>query len=200
MCYELERRQPASQKHGLTWDKSRKYTGMSNFCSWSRSRSTHMFDVGGQRSERKKWIHCFESVTSIIFCTSLSEYDQVLLEEKNQVSTVHVWLLAAIVNFLNRIACRNHLSYLSLSLTPAGFCELLSYYYWTRWTSLRTRYQRYASINIVMNTGRFLDALQIPMGRYFPEYAGGADINKAAKYVLWKFMQANRARLSIHPQ
>jgi hypothetical protein len=46
----------------------------------------HMFDVGGQRSERKKWIHCFESVTSIIFCTALSEYDQTLLEEKGQVS------------------------------------------------------------------------------------------------------------------
>lgn len=44
-----------------------------------------MFDVGSQRSERKKWIHCFESVTSIIFCTALSEYDQVLLEEENQV-------------------------------------------------------------------------------------------------------------------
>lgn len=44
-----------------------------------------MFDVGGQRSERKKWIHCFESVTSIIFCVALSEYDQVLLEERQQV-------------------------------------------------------------------------------------------------------------------
>jgi guanine nucleotide-binding protein G(i) subunit alpha len=47
--------------------------------------SIHMVDVGGQRSERKKWIHNFESVTSIIFCTALSEYDQVLLEERNQV-------------------------------------------------------------------------------------------------------------------
>jgi guanine nucleotide-binding protein G(i) subunit alpha len=46
-----------------------------------------MFDVGGQRSERKKWIHCFESVTSIIFCTALSEYDQVLLEESKTVSS-----------------------------------------------------------------------------------------------------------------
>ena len=46
-----------------------------------------MFDVGGQRSERKKWIHCFENVTSIIFCVALSEYDQVLLEENSQVST-----------------------------------------------------------------------------------------------------------------
>ena len=47
--------------------------------------SPSMFDVGGQRSERKKWIHCFENVTSIIFCVALSEYDQVLLEESNQV-------------------------------------------------------------------------------------------------------------------
>jgi hypothetical protein len=47
-----------------------------------------MFDVGGQRSERKKWIHCFESVTSIIFCTALSEYDQGLLEEKSQVHSL----------------------------------------------------------------------------------------------------------------
>ena len=47
-----------------------------------------LFDVGGQRSERKKWIHCFESVTSIIFCTALSEYDQVLLEDRNQVRRI----------------------------------------------------------------------------------------------------------------
>jgi len=47
-----------------------------------------MFDVGGQRSERKKWIHCFENVTSIIFCVAMSEYDQVLLEEANQVCQV----------------------------------------------------------------------------------------------------------------
>ncbi|XP_065187963.1 guanine nucleotide-binding protein G(i) subunit alpha-like [Sycon ciliatum] len=41
-----------------------------------------MFDVGGQRSERKKWIHCFEGVTAIIFCASLSAYDLVLAEDE----------------------------------------------------------------------------------------------------------------------
>jgi len=56
-----------------------------------------MFDVGGQRSERKKWIHCFESVTSIIFCTALSEYDQVLLEQRNQVRHVLSVLREAIL-------------------------------------------------------------------------------------------------------
>lgn len=51
-----------------------------------------MFDVGGQRSERKKWIHCFDAVTSIIFCVALSEYDQVLLEESNQVLYIHTFV------------------------------------------------------------------------------------------------------------
>jgi len=36
-----------------------------------------VFDVGGQRSERKKWIHCFEGVQCLIFIVAISEYDQV---------------------------------------------------------------------------------------------------------------------------
>ena len=56
-----------------------------------------MFDVGGQRSERKKWIHCFESVTSIIFCTALSEYDQGLLEEKSQVRSLLAFLNLSLI-------------------------------------------------------------------------------------------------------
>jgi len=125
--------------------------------------SIHMFDVGGQRSERKKWIHCFESVTSIIFCTALSEYDQVLLEQRNQ----------------NRMAE-------SLEL----FDSIIN----SRWF-LRT------SIILFMNKiDVFRNKLpKVPLERYFPEYTGGTDINKAAKYILWRFMQANRARLSVYP-
>jgi hypothetical protein len=47
-----------------------------------------MVDVGGQRSERRKWIHCFENVTSIIFLVALSEYDQILFESDNEVSKI----------------------------------------------------------------------------------------------------------------
>ena len=36
--------------------------------------------MGGQRSERRKWIHCFENVTSVMFLVAISEYDQLLVE------------------------------------------------------------------------------------------------------------------------
>lgn len=41
-----------------------------------------LFDVGGQRSERSKWIHCFNGVTAIIFCVALSDYDLSLYEDE----------------------------------------------------------------------------------------------------------------------
>jgi len=41
-----------------------------------------MVDVGGQRSERKKWIFFFEDVTAIIYCVSLNEYDMKLFEDE----------------------------------------------------------------------------------------------------------------------
>ncbi|RDD46908.1 Guanine nucleotide-binding protein G(o) subunit alpha [Trichoplax sp. H2] len=42
-----------------------------------------VIDVGGQRSERRKWIHVFDSVTAIIFCVSLSCYDMTVYEDGN---------------------------------------------------------------------------------------------------------------------
>jgi len=74
-----------------------------------------MVDVGGQRTERRKWIHCFDSVTSILFCSALSEYDQKLREDSTQNRMVESLLLfneicnstwfknTAIILFLNKI-------------------------------------------------------------------------------------------------
>ena len=40
-----------------------------------------LFDVGGQRSERRKWLHCFDDVTAVLFVTALNGYDMTLIED-----------------------------------------------------------------------------------------------------------------------
>ncbi|ODQ65400.1 G-alpha-domain-containing protein [Nadsonia fulvescens var. elongata DSM 6958] len=123
----------------------------------------HMYDVGGQRSERKKWIHCFENVTSIIFCVALSEYDQVLLEEKKQ----------------NRMAE-------SLVL----FDSVIN----SRW------FTRTSVVLFLNKIDVFTEKIpRSPLENYFPDYSGGNDINKAAKYILWRFTNVNRGGLNIYP-
>ncbi|XP_030227628.1 guanine nucleotide-binding protein subunit alpha-15.1 isoform X2 [Gadus morhua] len=55
-------------------------TGIHDYSFNVKTITLRIVDVGGQKSERRKWIHCFENVTSLIFLASLSEYDQVLEE------------------------------------------------------------------------------------------------------------------------
>ncbi|WFD44261.1 Guanine nucleotide-binding protein alpha-2 subunit [Malassezia psittaci] len=125
--------------------------------------SIHLVDVGGQRSERRKWIHCFEAVTSIIFCVALSEYDQMLLEDSKQ----------------NRMAE-------SLVL----FESVVN----SRW------FARTSVILLLNKIDIFRQKIpRQPLSDYFPEYTGGNDVNKAAKYILWRFTLANRAKLNLYP-
>merc|ERR1719240_141708 len=53
-----------------------------------------IIDVGGQRNERKKWIHAFDSVNAVIFVAAISEFDQMLYEDEMQnrmVDTLHLF-------------------------------------------------------------------------------------------------------------
>ncbi|XP_041102101.1 guanine nucleotide-binding protein G(olf) subunit alpha-like [Polyodon spathula] len=43
----------------------------------------HMFDVGGQRDERRKWIQCFNDVTAVVFVVACSSYNMVIREDNN---------------------------------------------------------------------------------------------------------------------
>ncbi|AMD20908.1 HDR166Cp [Eremothecium sinecaudum] len=47
-----------------------------------------VLDAGGQRSERRKWIHCFQGITAVLFVLAVSEYDQMLFEDE-RVNRMH---------------------------------------------------------------------------------------------------------------
>ncbi|KAF3700148.1 Guanine nucleotide-binding protein G(o) subunit alpha [Channa argus] len=40
-----------------------------------------LYDVGGQRSERRKWLSCFDSIQAVVFVVALSSYDMTLMED-----------------------------------------------------------------------------------------------------------------------
>ncbi|KAF6732512.1 Guanine nucleotide-binding protein G(o) subunit alpha [Oryzias melastigma] len=39
-----------------------------------------LYDVGGQRSERRKWLHCFDCVHAVLFVVALSSFDMKSME------------------------------------------------------------------------------------------------------------------------
>jgi guanine nucleotide-binding protein G(i) subunit alpha len=125
--------------------------------------SINLFDLGGQRSGRGKWIHCFENVPLIIFVVDLACYDQVLLEESSQ-NTMMESLM-----FFNTVVN-------------------------SRW------FMRTSVILLLTNIDLFRSKLaRSPLTNYFPDYSGGNDVNRAAKYILWRFNQVNRAHLNLYP-
>jgi guanine nucleotide-binding protein G(i) subunit alpha len=125
--------------------------------------SIHAIDINGQLGERKKWIHQFENVTSIIFVVDFASYDQVLLEESHQNKMLDSLLLFdSIVN--------------------------------SRW------FMRTSIILFLSNIFQFKVKLaKNPLENFFPDYSGGNDVNRAAKYILWRFNQVNGAHLNLYP-
>ncbi|XP_075707211.1 guanine nucleotide-binding protein subunit alpha-15-like [Rhinoderma darwinii] len=59
-------------------------TGINEYSFTVERCNLRLVDVGGQKSERKKWIHCFENVNCLIYLASLSEYDQQLEENREE--------------------------------------------------------------------------------------------------------------------
>ena len=81
-------------------------TGISETIFDCGSLTYRMFDVGGQRSERKKWIHVFDNVNAVLFLVAISGYDHVLVEDRNGVSD-HLQAFPLVCHGINLIAESN---------------------------------------------------------------------------------------------
>lgn len=114
-----------------------------------------MVDVGGQRSERRKWIHCFENVTSIIFLVALSEYDQILFESENEVN--HAQQMT-VENLNRRFDFQNR-----MEESKALFKTIITYPWF-----------QHSSVILFLNKKDLLEEkiMHSHLVDYFPEYEG----------------------------
>jgi len=74
-----------------------------------------LLDVGGQRTERRKWLACFEDVTVLLFLVAINEFDQSLYEDESvnrlqesvtlfeSVANSRYFAISAIILFMNKI-------------------------------------------------------------------------------------------------
>ncbi|KAK3544890.1 hypothetical protein QTP86_027640 [Hemibagrus guttatus] len=165
-----------------------------------------MFDVGGQRSERKKWIHCFEGVTAIIFCVALSDYDLVLAEDE-EMNRMHEsmklfdsicnnkWFTdTSIILFLNK----KDLFEEKIKKSPLTICY--PEYAGTRLTlstpvslclSLTICYPEYAGTRLTLSTPV---SLCLSLTICYPEYAGSNTYEEAAAYIQCQFEDLNKRK------
>ena len=62
-----------------------KYTGVIEQKFEFNGNVYHVFDTGGEKSERKRWHYCYEQVATVIFVVSLNSFDCPMWEddEKN---------------------------------------------------------------------------------------------------------------------
>lgn len=133
-----------------------------------------MMDVGGQRSERKKWIHCFEGVQCLLFMVALSGYDQCLVEDQNAVRT------ESSSGWQRRTNIPQNQMHEAMML----FESLVN----GEW------FKRKPIILFLNKIDLFKGKLAIsPISKHFPDYTGtSTDFEAAARYFAERFRGINR--------
>uniref|UniRef100_A0A1I7V1P1 G-protein alpha subunit n=1 Tax=Caenorhabditis tropicalis TaxID=1561998 RepID=A0A1I7V1P1_9PELO len=89
--------------------------GVQNVVFTAANQSFQLFDIGGQKIDRRKWATQYEGIDAIFFCIAISEYDQVMSEDQvtnrlddalallQQISEEPMFATTPIYLFLNEI-------------------------------------------------------------------------------------------------
>lgn len=135
-----------------------------------------MMDVGGQRSERKKWIHCFEGVQCLLFMVALSGYDQCLVEDQSAVSITLIFEIT-VSQWLTAMQNQMHEAMMLFESLANG-----------EW------FKRKPIILFLNKIDLFKGKLAVsPVAKHFPDFTGSStDFDAAARYFADRFRGINR--------
>ena len=89
-----------------------------------------LIELGEPRLEqtgRKQWVHYFEDVASVVYCTSLGDYDQVLADHPREVPDVYPYNDSSMLTCVlcPRLVYRSRLYSSSRSSTQGGSADPL---------------------------------------------------------------------------
>uniref|UniRef100_A0A1I8AEI3 G-protein alpha subunit n=1 Tax=Steinernema glaseri TaxID=37863 RepID=A0A1I8AEI3_9BILA len=57
--------------------------GVQNVIFSAKNQSFQLFDMGGQKIDRRKWATMYDGIDAIFFCMAISEYDQMMVEDQS---------------------------------------------------------------------------------------------------------------------
>jgi|Transcript_118250 GTPase SAR1 family protein len=122
-----------------------------------------IIDVGGQRNERKKWIHCFDDVTAVIFVAAISEYDQTLYEDASQNRIVEA------ISLFDEICNSRWFENTSMIL----------------FLNKKDLFETKIKVKDICHENEEGDVM-------FDDYDGGCDYEAGVRYFVQKFLEVNR--------
>ncbi len=136
----------------------------------------HVFDVEGERSGRKKWVHVFEEIDNLVFVVPLSGYDQCLIEDKTAVCILIIsrTFLAA-TDGAYQIQMQEALSLFRSILGLSWFKRIQITLLFTKLDLFKEKIKRKALSDL------------------FPEYTGpNGDASAALAFITHKFLSLNQ--------
>jgi len=150
------------------------------------NRKVLLVDVGGQRSERRKWVHEYNEVDCVVFVVNLNGYNRMLWEDSTQNRLLED--LRCFENIINVPLFKN---------TP--FCLIFNFrdlfkpkiesWQWDVHAGELSRYLPSPLIGLVRD---YVAPLGAPLSALFPDYKGGADYEQALAFIREKFLQLDR--------
>ncbi|PWA16965.1 hypothetical protein CCH79_00012696 [Gambusia affinis] len=141
--------------------------------------SALMYDVGGQRTERRKWISCFEDVRAVLFVVALSGYDMTLVEDPS------VNRLQESMKLFSSIC--NNVFFRSTSMM--AFCKSTFSQFLCFQPTFSILFMNKIDLfqDKISHTGRHLRL-------YLPQFKGAdCDVDSAARFILATFVSLNNS-------
>ncbi|KAI9277057.1 heterotrimeric G-protein alpha subunit (G-alpha, GPA2) [Phascolomyces articulosus] len=141
-----------------------------------------MCDVGGQRSERKKWIHCFENVASVLFVVAISGYDCCLVEDRDSNQVRYMGENGKKTRGWHWIKKKRTKQMYEALMLFDSICN-------SKWFTNTSMILFLNKVDVFKRKLRFS-----PIKAYFPDYTGPSkDYNQAADYFRKRFEMLNRS-------